>query len=860
MNTYVEELIEALNLEVVSEIRTDSRPERRSHLPEEILVGTLPESLKRLLGREDLTVWEHQAKAIEHLANRRNVVVSTGTASGKSLVFQIDAIRRLSSDATARILVIYPLKALASDQFGRWKRLVQSIGIDESIVGRIDGNVPTHERDTVLLNARILLVTPDVCHAWLMRNVGSGPVRRFLEGLSLIVLDEAHIYESAFGSNVAFLLRRLIAAKKKTTRGDLKGKPFQCIATTATVSAPSDHLRLLTGLDFAVVDEEQNGAPHFQRRIVHVSGADYGAAGEAAVADVVRGIMELPDRRRFIVFIDSRQGVERVVRSIDNSSVLPYRSGYEAQDRERIEKALRDGSLHGVVATSALELGIDIADMEIGVMLGIPQSRKAFHQRLGRIGRAKPGTFLVIAPPAAFGRLGLTFDDYFLMPVEPSNLYLGNRFIQFAQARCLLEEMEVLGSDMTSLPSGITWSNGFAEILASARPGAARSREFDFIAQLGADAPHFNYPLRQVGESSFDIQDGAKNHPTTIGSIALNQAIREAYPGATYLHAGRAYSVYEWRTSRGERAIRVGASKSAAPTKPILRKQVNFSLQADGVIDGRVMSNETGLLAEVFVQVNESVEGYRVGRTTKMYRDLKAQNPAMSRKQRDFRTTGVILRIEEDWFRGSNEAQRLVREQIANGLRDLLSNQFGIAPYDVDSASTNIGLITASGPVRLTDAVVIYDAVYGSLRLTEPLYDAFTKYLALLGRGASLAGDEAIISDIVAERISTWAETLTPAGTLNVTHIEVPDGWRLVYKRGSIVGIYINGVLLEREILEPALVELPGAAPALYYKYAAPEGGSKYVPHDQIERAGQDWAWELWNSNTKEFRDIETDN
>jgi len=859
VKTFVEDLIESLNLEVISEIQTASRPERRCHLPEEILVGTLPETLKRLLGREDFTVWEHQAKAIEHLVNRRNVVVSTGTASGKSLVFQIDAIRRLSSDPSSRVLVIYPLKALASDQFGRWTRLVKSIGLDEAIVGRIDGNVPTHDRDTILSNARILLMTPDVCHAWFMRNVGSGPVRRFLEGLSFIVLDEAHIYESAFGSNVAFLLRRLIASKRKATRGDIKSQTFQIVATTATILAPSEHLRLLTGLEFAVVDEELNGAPHFQRRILHLSGADYGAAGEAAVADIVRGIMALSVRRRFIVFIDSRQGVERVVRSIDDKSVLPYRSGYEAQDRERIETALRDGTLHGVVATSALELGIDIADMEIGVTLGIPQSRKAFHQRLGRVGRAKPGTFLIIAPPAAFGRLGLTFDDYFRMPVEPSNLYLGNRFIQFAQARCLLEEMEVLGSDLSSLPGGVEWPTGFGEIVASARPGAARPREFDFIAQLGADAPHFNYPLRQVGESSFDIQEGARNDPDRIGSIAVNQAIREAYPGATYLHAGRAYTVYEWRTSRGERAIRVRSYNAAAPTKPILRKQVNFSLQADGVIDGRVMSNATGLLAEVYVQVNESVEGYRVGRTTKMYRDLRAENPAMSRKQRDFRTTGVILRIEEDWFRGSNETQRLIRERIADGLRDLLSSEFGIAPYDIDSASSNIGLMTASGPARLTDAIVIYDAVYGSLRLTEPLYDAFSKYLARLGRGASLAGEEAIVSDVVAERLREWADTLALAGSINVSHIEVPDGWRLVYKRGSMLGVYRNGVLFEREILEPTLVVLPGTAPALFYKYRVPDGGGAYVPHDQIERTGQDWAWELWNSETKEFRDIESD-
>jgi len=860
VSTYVERLIEELNLDVNIELQTDSRLEKRRPLPQELLIDSLAPTFRRLLGREDLTVWEHQAKALQHLVSRRNVVVSTGTASGKSLVFQIDAIRRVVTERASRVLVFYPLKALASDQYERWKRQFASIGLDENTVGRIDGNVPTHERDEILMNSSVLIMTPDVCHAWLMRNVGGGPVRRFLESLSLVVLDEAHTYESAFGSNVAFLLRRLIAAKRKATRGDRASKAFQCVATTATISDPSEHLRRLTGLEFAVEDESQNGAPHFQRRVLHVTRPDYGAAGEAAVEDIVQGILALPERRRFIAFIDSRQGVERVVRSIDESRVLPYRSGYEAEDRERIENALRDGRLHGVIATSALELGIDIADMEIGITLGIPQSRKAFHQRLGRVGRAKPGAFFVIAPPAAFKRLGLTFEDYFHMPAEPSNLYLGNRFIQFAQARCLLEEMEVLGSELSQLPSGVKWPRGFDQIVASARPGAARPREFDFVAQLGSDAPHFNYPLRQVGESSFDIQEGPRNDPTRIGSIAVNQAIREAYPGATYLHAGRAYSVYEWRTSRGERAVKVGPSNSGTPTKPILRKQVNFSLQAEGVIDGRLMSNATGLLAEVYVQVNESVEGYRIGSTTKLYRDLRASNPAMSRKQRDFRTTGVVLRIEEDWFRGSLEAQRLVREHISEGLRDLLSSEFGIAPYDIDSAASNIALMTTTGPVRLTDAIVVYDAVYGSLRLTEPLYDAFSLYLGRLGRGASLAGDEeAIVNHTIARQLRTWADSLAPAGSFVHNHVDVPEGWRLVYKRGSIVGIYMNGVLFEREVLKPALVELPGADPALYYMYSAPEGGSRYVPHDQIEPTGQDWSWELWNAETQEFQDIEDD-
>jgi len=365
-----------------------------------------------------------------------------------------------------------------------------------------------------------------------------------------------------------------------------------------------------------------------------------------------------------------------------------------------------------------------------------------------------------------------------------------------------------------------------------------------------------NYPLRQVGEGSFDILEGSRVGSERIGTIAFNQAIREAYPGAGYLHAGRAYKVYEWRTRRGERSIRVGSTSNVVPTKPILRKQVNLSLQADGIIDGRILTNETGLLAEVYVQVNESVEGYRIGNATRMYRDLRAENPAMSRKQRDFRTTGLVLRIEADWFRGSEDAQRRIREHVADGLRDLLSSEFGIAPHDIDSASSNIGLLTTSGPVRLTDAVVIYDAVYGSLRLTEALYDAFPTYLARLDRGAALAGAEAFVSDDIADRLRSWAEKLAPPGTIDFSNIEIPDGWRLVYKRGSIVGIYMNGVLFERELIEPTIVPFPGSTSALFYKYRVNDGDA-YIPHDQIEAVGQEWGWELWNPDTGEFRDVE---
>jgi DEAD/DEAH box helicase domain-containing protein len=155
---------------------------------------------------------------------------------------------------------------------------------------------------------------------------------------------------------------------------------------------------------------------------------------------------------------------------------------------------LRDGTLHGVAATSAVELGIDIPDIEIGVNLGVPNTRKAFRQRIGRVGRKSPGLFIVVCKPNAFRQFGQTFSDYFQGSVEPSYLYTGNRFIQFAHARCLLDEMEVLQQDRSGPPPGVDWPESFGEVLKYARRTGGRPREFDYIAQLGADNPHVNYP------------------------------------------------------------------------------------------------------------------------------------------------------------------------------------------------------------------------------------------------------------------------------------------------------------------------------------------------------------------------------
>lgn len=856
MVAFAWQLVDQCHLDVLDTIELPARPERRSALPSEIGQGPLAGFIAEKIA-PDQSAWRHQALALQHLCGGANIVVATGTASGKSLIFQLYALHRILGDHDAKVLIFYPLKALSSDQFQRWQRMASAVGLEETAVVRVDGDMPTFERDQAIENARVVLMTPDVCQAWLMRHVGSGKVRKFLENLCLLVLDEAHVYESVFGSNMAFLLRRLIAARRRSLRGAQRG--LQIIASTATIADPADHLARLTGLSFTVVDEQDNGAPQQARTIFHVNGAEYGAAAESALRDIAAGILQLPTRHRFLAFLDSRQGIERIVRGLDQPGVLPYRSGYEPDDRRRIETALRDGSLNGVVTTSALELGIDIADMDIGVNMGVPQSRKSFRQRIGRIGRTTPGAFFITAGPSAFKKFGETFKDYYSSSVEPSYLYLGNPFIQFAHARCLLDEMEVLGGEQGGLPAGVKWPDAFDEIIRFAKPGGGRPRIFELIAQIGADNPHLNYPLRQVGEANFEIKEGARDFATRIGTIATNQAIREAYPGANYLHLGRAYKVLEWSPRSFDRSIRVAPAQSPVTTRPILRKCVTLDISSDGIVDQRIKRCATGLIAEVHLQVNESVEGFTIGSKSFLYRDLRAENPNMSRKQRDFRTTGVLIKIEEPWFAGADPKNRRLRASLCEGLLGVISRDRSIAPQDIDAASTNIAMMTETGPARLTDAVVVYDSVYGGLRLTEGLFTDFERYIGLLDRAAELAGGDAFVPDEITEHLKAWASQLASGDIPARETLTMPDGFLQIYKPGSVVSILHNGVLVERELIAPKLDDMfATGTKQLFYSYKT-NRGLGIVPHEQVQPTGQDWSWVLWNPETGEYRELEDD-
>ncbi len=781
--------------------------------------------------------------------------LSTGTASGKSLIFQT-AIAKELTEGDGKAIVLYPLKALLADQLARWKILASELGLPENAVAELHGQVLPDERIDAVKSARLLVATPDVLQAWFMRQVSSPAFRSLLCLTKYVVLDEAHVYESVFGSNVAYLLRRFLAARRRASKEMGVNRHLQIIAATATIADPCEHLKKLTGWPFVGIGEEEDGAPTFGRSLYHIEGPDTAAPAETFLSDLISRVIDNSETEgSFIAFHNSRQGVERIAKSIDQDDVLPYRSGYELEDRTKIERALRKGALKGVISTSALELGIDVAQFRLGLNLGVPQSKKSFRQRLGRVGRTAHGCFAVIAPRLAFARYGTTFQEYYDGSVEPSHLYLSNRFIQFAHARCLVDESESLGNDTKGLPPGVSWPESFEKIYEVARPGARRPREFDYIAQLGADSPHYNYPLRQVGEFSYKIREGSKDFSESIGDIALNQAIREAYPGALYLHLRRPTKVVEWRSSSFDRTIRIESARSMAPTRPILKKTVNVSLNAEEIVAGRLRTGTSGALAEINVQVNESVEGFSIGGKSFLYRDLRAQDPRMTRKQREFRSTGVIIKISEPWFAGTGP-QANARLGIAEGLKQLLLREKSISPNDIDCAHTNIAFYVDGAPRRATDTIVIYDSIYGGLRLTEPLYAEFPDYLAMLDKGAQLAGSNAFIDTNTVSQLRGWFETLAP-GVASITGAPIAaDGEYLIYAPGSEVALLHQGVLVDRILIAPRLMPV-GNATMLMYSYENGNRGSSWIPHDQIQPTGQNWHYAFWNPDTNEIRDAD---
>src|SRR6266853_1909668 len=407
-----------------------------------------PEALAAPL-RQSLAVrgihqlYSHQAEAFRHSTSSRNVVVVTPTASGKTICYNLPVLNRLLADPGARAMYLFPTKALAEDQLQEFQSAVDAMGSDLRAF-TYDGDTPQDARRAIRERANVVLTNPDMLHAGILPHHTKWA--KAFENLRYIVIDELHSYRGVYGSHLANVLRRL----KRVC--EFYGSSPQFICCSATIANPKELAESLTGLGFALV--ERNGAPSGDKYVVFYNPPAVNRAlgiRRSYLNETRRMARELLDRgQQTLVFANSRLATEILLTYLKDDypgaypeTVRGYRGGYLPKERREIERQLRAGEIRAVVATNALELGIDIGTLDAVVMAGYPGTIASTWQRAGRSGRRQSASAAVlVASSAPVDQYIIEHPEYFFgQSPEHACINADNLEILLAHMKCAAFEL-----------------------------------------------------------------------------------------------------------------------------------------------------------------------------------------------------------------------------------------------------------------------------------------------------------------------------------------------------------------------------------------------------------------------------------
>jgi DEAD/DEAH box helicase domain-containing protein len=492
-------------------------------------------------------LYSHQREAV-HAAWDGPAIFTTGTASGKSLCFNLPTLDVLCRDPRARALYLYPTKALAQDQ----ARALAAFALGRRVRPAIyDGDTSRETRAQIRREANIVLTNPDMLHVGILPNHEAWA--ELFSNLAVVVVDEAHCYRGVFGSHVANVLRRLrrIAAAY--------GTEPRFLLASATIANPVELAERLTGLEHVRLIAE-DGSPSPRRQIAiwnppltdEAAGSRRSPLSEAAelLADLVTA------GSRAICFMKSRKGVEVLSRLVGErlagsdpdlaGLVAPYRAGYTPQQRRELEARLVRGELRAVITTDALELGIDIGELDAAVVVTFPGTVASLRQMWGRAGRRGSGLAVYVAGEDALDQFFCRHpEDFLARPVEAAILDHESAPIHRAHLVCAAHEGPLSASDAEFL--GPRWE-AHAEHLQSAgqlrrRPASAAAGGSVYVPRRAGSYPAGEVSLRSASADSVAIVDVSSGE--LIGTTEAARAHTTVHGGAIYMHQGRSYEVRE---------------------------------------------------------------------------------------------------------------------------------------------------------------------------------------------------------------------------------------------------------------------------------------------------------------------------
>jgi DEAD/DEAH box helicase domain-containing protein len=500
-------------------------------------IAPLPEALHAelraaLVRRGISELYAHQAQAWEAAARGEHLIVTTGTASGKTLAFNLPVLNALAAEPKNRALYLYPTKALAQDQ----ARALGELAVPHVRAAIYDGDTPAERRPQIRRWANLVLTNPDMLHLGVLpRHDLWADV---LHNLRYVVVDEAHVYRGVFGSHVANVLRRL----RRLAR--VYGAEPQFLLASATIANPGELATSLIGVNTTVIGDD--AAPRAERTIAlwnpELIDAELGLRA-SALGDAARLMAELVQRDlRTICFAKSRKQAELIHRMtadrVDPATakrLAPYRAGYTPQQRRDIERRLVEGELLGVAATDALELGIDIGLLDCAISVGFPGTIASLRQQWGRAGRRGHGLAVLVASQDAL-------DQYFMREpetllerrVEAAILDHANPRVLDGHVAAAAFEAPVDDADRETLGDQALERAPHVPELAHTKHG---------WVWAGKDYPAARTQLRSASADSFTVVDAGTG--TVLGIVERERAYSTVHEGAVYLHLGEQWLVRE---------------------------------------------------------------------------------------------------------------------------------------------------------------------------------------------------------------------------------------------------------------------------------------------------------------------------
>jgi DEAD/DEAH box helicase domain-containing protein len=677
--------------------------------------GVHPRLREALANRGITRLFSHQAEAFQAVAAGRNVVVVTPTASGKTLCYNLPVLNRLLEDPGARAMYLFPTKALAEDQLHELQRALDAMGSDLRAF-TYDGDTPQDARKAIRERANIVLTNPDMLHAGILPHHTRWA--KAFENLRYFVIDELHYARGVYGSHLANLIRRL----KRVC--EFYGSKPQFICSSATIANPRELAEALTGEPFELV--ERNGAPSGEKYFVFYNPPVVNRAlgiRRSYLQEAKRVALEfLESGLQTLVFANNRLATEILVTYLkDAAGRLPageqavrgYRGGYLPKERREIERKLREADIRCVVATNALELGIDIGSLDAVVMAGYPGTIASTWQRAGRAGRRQSTSAAVlVASSAPLDQYVVEHPEYFFdRPVEEAHVNPNNLEILLSHLKCAAFELPIR--------DGETFG------------GHATGELCEFLKELGllhhsAGAWHWTsdtYPayaisLRSITSDNFVVVDQTAE-PKVIAEVDFPSALTTLHEKAIYLHEARQYQVEKF-DYQGRKAY-VRRVECDYFTDAIDYTQVKMleEFESAPVAEARAAYGD--------VRVNRQIVGFK---KVKFYTMENVGAGNLSMPEQEMHTTAFWLNFPAAFLARFGDLTPTEKQNglvaLGNALRTVAAFLLMCDPRDLGVA---FGEAIAQGLAVYEPDLYLYDAYPGGIGQSAPLFKMRTRLL-----------------------------------------------------------------------------------------------------------------------------------